>query len=381
MSTPGSPAIPPFPTRGSGWSNAAVLRTLGLTALFIGAVVALWRASAIVRLIFLGNLFGRAVARGARRLERRHLPRAVAAPVIVLLFAGLVGGILSYAVPRLARDTAQIQKQLPGVVVAVRAFVQMRAPIEGRAVGAAPRQTVPDSGDARAGAAPDTGLRGQLRQELREEPGLLMGLLSESVEIAAGVLLMLVLAIYIGAEDDVYRRGVLSLFPAASRSRALQVLEATDVAMSRWLTTQGKAMLALGASNLIVLSVLGVHDALALALIAGLLEFIPTFGALISGALSFTVAYVDSPAKAVWVLVAVIIIYQLEGNVLIPFLMRGALELPPALTIVTQAAMSVLFGFPGMLVAVPFLATVVVPIRLLYIQDHLGGRYNPAPAP
>ena len=192
---------------------------------------------------------------------------------------------------------------------------------------------------------------------------------------------MLVLAIYIGAEDDVYRRGVLSLFPAASRSRALQVLEATDVAMSRWLATQGKAMLALGASNLIVLSVLGVHDALALALIAGLLEFIPTFGALISGALSFTVAYVDSPAKAVWVLVAVIIIYQLEGNVLIPFLMRGALELPPALTIVTQAAMSVLFGFPGMLVAVPFLATVVVPIRLLYIQDHLGGRYNPAPAP
>ena len=88
MTTPGSPAIPPIPTRGSGWSNAAVLRTLGLTALFIGAVVALWRASAIVMLIFLGNLFGRAVARGARRLERLHFPRAVAAPVIVLLFAG-----------------------------------------------------------------------------------------------------------------------------------------------------------------------------------------------------------------------------------------------------------------------------------------------------
>ncbi len=75
-------------------------------------------------------------------------------------------------------------------------------------------------------------------------------------------------------------------------------------------------------------------------------------------------------------------IQQLENNVLIPMLMKGGMDLPPALTLVMQGLMAILFGFAGMLVAVPLLAALIVPVRMLYIEDTLGGGLKlEAPAP
>jgi len=53
-------------------------------------------------------------------------------------------------------------------------------------------------------------------------------------------------------------------------------------------------------------------------------------------------------------------------------LMKEGMDLPPALTIVTQGVMALLFGFLGLMVAVPLLATVIVPIKLLYVQGVVG---------
>jgi predicted PurR-regulated permease PerM len=52
--------------------------------------------------------------------------------------------------------------------------------------------------------------------------------------------------------------------------------------------------------------------------------------------------------------------------------MKEGMDLPPALTIVTQAVMAMLFGFIGLMVAVPLLAVVIVPIKLLYIEGVVG---------
>jgi predicted PurR-regulated permease PerM len=83
-------------------------------------------------------------------------------------------------------------------------------------------------------------------------------------------------------------------------------------------------------------------------------------------------ALVDTPEKALWVVAAYTAIQQLEGAVLQPLLMKEGLELPPVLTILGQALFSLVFGFLGLLVAVPILATVMVPVRLLYVRDVVG---------
>ena len=69
---------------------------------------------------------------------------------------------------------------------------------------------------------------------------------------------------------------------------------------------------------------------------------------------------------------AYLVIQQLEGHLLIPMLMKEGMDLPPALTIIAQAVMALLFGFLGLMVAVPLLAVIMVPIKMLYVEGVVG---------
>jgi predicted PurR-regulated permease PerM len=62
----------------------------------------------------------------------------------------------------------------------------------------------------------------------------------------------------------------------------------------------------------------------------------------------------------------------LENQLLIPILMKGGVDLPPALTLVAQALLALLFGFLGLMVAVPALAAAMVAVKMLYVQDVVG---------
>jgi predicted PurR-regulated permease PerM len=122
----------------------------------------------------------------------------------------------------------------------------------------------------------------------------------------------------------------------------------------------------------IALLLLDVRAAIALGIIAGFLEFIPYFGPILSAVPAVAMAFLDGPEKALWVIFAYLGIQQLEGNLLMPLLMKEGLDLPPALTIIAQAVLALIFGFVGLLIAVPLLGTVMVPIKLLYVQDVVG---------
>jgi predicted PurR-regulated permease PerM len=131
-------------------------------------------------------------------------------------------------------------------------------------------------------------------------------------------------------------------------------------------------MVVIGVVSTVTLLLLGVKAAVALGVIAGLLEFVPTVGPILAAVPAIAMGFLDSPEKALTVGLAYLAIQQLEGHVLIPILMKEGMDLPPALTIVTQAVMAMLFGFIGLMVAVPLLAVVIVPIKLLYIEGVVG---------
>ena len=84
-------------------------------------------------------------------------------------------------------------------------------------------------------------------------------------------------------------------------------------------------------------------------------------------------AHVIEPSQALYVAIAYIAIQQTEGQILIPLLMKGGIDLPPVLTILAQAAMALVFGFLGLMVAVPLLAAVMVPLRIRYVEQEEAG--------
>jgi predicted PurR-regulated permease PerM len=276
------------------------------------------------------------------------------------------------------RQTAEIRTNLPASLSRVEAWLNERT--NGVASTVIADQTAAAAGDSVTTANANRRKRLDIAQQISDGLNIatkyFFDILSASVTVLAAIGLMVVLAIYVGGEADLYRRGLLSLFPPAMRPRANEVMAATARTLRKWLVTQFIAMVVIGLTSFIAFWIIGVHAAFALALIAGLLEFIPTLGPILSGAIAVSMAFLDSPGKALWVLVAAIIIQQLENNVLIPKLMQGGMDLPPALTLVVQGLMAILFGFSGMLVAVPLLAAIIVPVRMLYVQDTLGGGYE-----
>jgi predicted PurR-regulated permease PerM len=177
-----------------------------------------------------------------------------------------------------------------------------------------------------------------------------------------------VLAIYVGADPGLYHAGLMRLFPRGARDQAGVVLTRIATVLRRWLVTQLVAMVVIGVVSTVTLLLLGVKAAVALGVIAGLLEFVPTVGPILAAVPAIAMGFLDSPEKALTVGLAYLVIQQLEGHVLIPILMKEGMDLPPALTIVTQAVMALLFGFLGLMVAVPLLAVVIVPVKLLYIE-------------
>ena len=148
--------------------------------------------------------------------------------------------------------------------------------------------------------------------------------------------------------------------------------------LRKWLVTQLIAMLVIGGVTTIVLLILRVKAAFALGVLAGLFEFIPTVGPLLSAIPGVAMGFLDSPEKAAMVAVAYWGIQFLENHILIPLLMKGGMDLPPALTVITQALLALVFGFLGLMVAVPLLAPVMVMVQVLYVEQRSAGTDVPS---
>ena len=223
-----------------------------------------------------------------------------------------------------------------------------------------------------AAAGRGGGLRSQGFDQMGSARRYLFSFITSTFAVIGGVLFVLVMAIYVAADPAMYHRGLMHLFPRPARRRAGEVLSAVAMALRKWLLAQLVAMLVIGVVTTGVLMALGVRAAVPLGILAGLLEFIPMIGPIMSAVPAVAMGFVDSPEKALWVALAYTGIQFAENHLLIPILMKEGVDLPPALTIVAIALMGLVFGFLGMLIAVPLLAALVVVVKMLYVEDVVG---------
>lgn len=373
--------------RNPGWATRDVLRVLALIAGFYVTLQLLWVGRSIVLLTFLGVLFGLALTAGVDRLERRRVPRGVGAVLIVLAVFGALAGIGAATAPSITSQLRELKTQLPEAIGKIQRWVRERqegvtqvleqvAPQVGdsasqQAEGAKPGQANeagPNAGDEKAGIPLGQGLAEQIGGVSRH----LFGFFSSTLAALGALILVLFVAVFVAIDAQTYHDGLMHLFPHDSRERAGEVLTATATMLRRWLLTQFISMMVVGALTAVVLLLLGVKAAIALGIIAGILEFIPIAGPIIASIPGIAMGFLDGPEKAVYVALAYIVIQQLEANLVYPLLMKKGLEIPPVLTIVAQGVFSIVFGLLGLLVAVPMLAAAIVPIKMLYVRDVVG---------
>lgn len=384
--------------RRPGWGSADVLRTAALVmAMYLfGRLV--WFANPLVLTAFLGILFGLAVSSGVDWLTQWRLPRGLSAALIVIGFFATLFGFGAWMAPTLHAQGIELRRRLPDAIDRVETWINHRrngvigivfsglsnearldsaaaTPQPGRPPVAVTRQTAPSPATAPTDSAV---LAATLRQRLSAQfsgaTRYLFPFLSSTVEVVTGLLIIIFLSIYIAVDPEMYRRGIMHLFPRDRRERTGEVLSAIAAVLRKWLVTQLIAMVTLGIVTTVILLALDVKAAFALGLLSGLFEFIPTLGPIISSLPAIAMGFLDSPEKALWVGIAYVGVHFLEGHLLIPLLMKGGINLPPALTIFSQALMALLFGFLGLMCAVPLLAATVVGVKMLYVEDVVGDR-------
>ena len=371
-----------------GWRNRDVVRAAALVLAVLLAVKLFWIAHVLFFAVFLGMLFAIAVSSGVDHLQRFRIPRAVAAAIIVLSFVSLLVGVGAWVAPTLRAQGTELRQKLPEAIDRVQEWVKKRESgvlgllvTEGDDAGTSPAAGARPAGrPAMPGGAPPTtdsaaatakapALQNQLRDRMNGMSRYLFPFITSTVEIVGGILLILFLSIYFAAEPELYRRGLLSLLPARKRPRGVIMMDRIAVVLRKWLLTQLIAMAVMCVVSTIVLLLLHVKAAFALGVLVGLFEFIPTIGPILSAMPAIAMGFLDSPEKAGYVALAYWAMQFIESHLLVPLLMKNGLRLPPALTVITQAMLAIVFGFIGLMVAVPLLATVVVMVEMFYLEQ------------
>lgn len=200
------------------------------------------------------------------------------------------------------------------------------------------------------------------------------GYFSSTLGALGNFFVTILLAIYLASEPKFYTDGFVKLFPKNVRTRTHEILDAIGEMLGWWLIGKVASMIFIGLLTWIGLWILGVPLSLTLGLIAGLLSFIPNFGPIFSAVPAILLGFIDSPIKALYVLILFVVVQIIESNLVTPMIERRTVELPPALTVVAQLALGVLIGGLGLVLATPLLAVVMVLVQMVYIQDVLGDK-------
>jgi predicted PurR-regulated permease PerM len=194
------------------------------------------------------------------------------------------------------------------------------------------------------------------------------GVASAATTALADGFLVILLGIYLALDPELYRDGFLRLIPPARRADISAALSASGAALQQWLLGQGLTMLIVGSTVGVGLTLIGMPLAAAMGFIAGLLEFVPFFGAIASALLGTLLAFAQGPEQALYVAIFFLVIQQLEGNLVIPLVQRWAVHLPPVLSLVAVLVFGTLFGVEGIVLGTPLMVVMVVLVRRLYIE-------------
>ncbi len=341
---------------------SALFRAIAIAAV-IGLVIA--TLGDVVMIVFAAALAAVLLRGAGRRLGRvAHIGTGWGLLVVILAVLALIGGLVWGHGQSLAEQLGQLQEGLAQQFGRVREQLQ-RTDWGQRVLGDLPFG-LGANGAGQAGTPNGAGT------SLPHLAGVVAGALWSALGLLGTFGVILVAALYIAAAPQSYVDGLVGLLPPAQRAPTRHVLDEVGRTLWGWLVGQFLDMLAVGVLCGVGLILLGMPLVFILALIAGLLNFVPYIGAIAGAVPAVLIALSISGQEALSVALLYLGVQTFEGNVMAPLIQRRTIDLPPALTILSQTALGVIFGLFGVILATPFTAAILAAIHALRADSRRG---------
>jgi len=273
-------------------------------------------------------------------LEKKKVPRTVSVAGVILAVIGILYAVVRLVMPPLVSEVTNLISNQAEYAQKLGSYLQNFSP--------ALRDNLTGILNNFFGSLSNIDTSGLLAGA----QGLFNGLLE--------VILVFVLCFYLLLENKGVEGAVVAYVPKQHQKRTLSIYRQIANKMTSWLRGQAIIGIIVFMVSLIGLTILKVNYALTLAILAGLLEALPIIGPLVAGVLAVLIALTQSPILAIIVAVFYLTYQQLEGQIIIPFVMKKNLNLNPIAVILSIIIGGKLLGLVGILIAVPVAAAIGV---------------------
>jgi predicted PurR-regulated permease PerM len=288
----------------------------------------------------------------ATRLERLHVPRAIGALLALLGGLATLALVIYLLIPPFVDQTNEFVDDVPGIVKNLEGQV-------GDIIGSEPSEVGDRVQD--------------WFQKYTDDPEKLIGPITSIGLNVAGVIgalvLILITAYYMAVRPAPLVDGLVSLAPPSRREHMRHVLARVRTSWIGWMEGVAIDMLVTFVLTYIGLTIVGLDFAIFFAVLSSLLVVVPYFGSIAGAVPPVLFALTDSPGKALLVLVAYVVVQQLESNVTIPVVMSQRVRMHPAMIAVGVVVVGRLFGFVGLFVAVPILSLITICVQEFWVKE------------
>ncbi len=186
------------------------------------------------------------------------------------------------------------------------------------------------------------------------------------------IYILILLGIFFTVAPGIYANGILQLVPPKRRTSAKELMVHLGSSLTKWLAGKFIAMFGVFALTAIGLILLDVPRWLTLSILAGLLNFIPNFGPLVSAVPAIMVGLSQSPTMALTVAILYFVVQFIESSLITPKAQQKLVKIPPALIILAQVFVGALSGVWGVIFATPLVLIILILVQELYVNPMNG---------
>ncbi len=366
--------------------RSIILLTMIVVTVFVA--LAIWRLSSILLITFTCWVLSVGLNAIINRLRRLGLSRLAASVITIIGLIVVIGLIVAIVLPPFI---VQIGNLIAGLDEAIENVIgQYEAFLNAETGNSLVRDVLPVFTVDDYRALLDGGQLGELINTQAGGAVNLTALAGSALPVLGGIgnfigTLLVNLGIiilitgYLVADPMVYYRPLVALVPHHREWRVVDLLNKIQQAVIAWMGSLAISITFTSVSVTLVLGViLQVPNPIALGVLSGLGTLIPNLGYYIGliPIIIFTAA--ADPSKVIPAAILYWLLNEFEGKFVSPRVIENELNIPPGVIIPFQLIAASVFGFFGILLAVPMLAIIIAIVKETYIFDTLGKRLRPS---